>query len=865
MLAGRFFLYVSIAELVEHTVQLFAICLDVGIDEEIVAWPIIVPPQRKFSTSMKLTFLISTSHPISPDHPVMNGQNLSALQASRQRLPRHLFADNGLQALRYPGTFAEIGSAEGGIVVKEAKHLTCLSVHNPMRGAVSSLVRSALLVCLAGLPLQAQPGVELYFAQFGDGAGLFSQIILFNLDPDMEATVTMIFKDNDGNPLSVDLNGELVTGEKTVVIPAGGLRSFKTDGLGDLLDGAVTVISDKEVAGVILFGGTSGLAGVGSSAAHPGGVTAPMETNTASGINTGVAVMNLEEDTITLDLQLGDRDGAVLASAAAVLPGMGHLAAFLSDFEWSTAVDFSDFEGILKVTADGSIAATAIQTRPGQFATLPVVPISSSVQTLPIPPLYLGEMQNEARTYDLLMQNGSKEFIDGLVAPTSGYNGNYLGPTLLMRRGDQVVLNVTNQLGERTSTHWHGMHVPAVMDGGPHQMIEPAETWTASYPVLNRAATYWYHPHLHPAMGPGILMDPEGTGYQVYRGLAGMLIVEDDISDTLALPRVYGRDDIPLILQDRRFNEDGSLMHFPPDFNPATDPALRKGGHFLVNGVESAILEVGAQVVRLRILNASNARIYNLGFSDNRTFHQVASDGGFLAAPLPMSRLLMAPAERAEILLDLAAQEGQAVTLRSFNSGNGTTFVPLRLQDQWDTADFDLLEIRIGPATADAVLSLPETLVPVPRIPESEAVNDDSPRPFELNANPFGINGKRMDMAIIDARIQLGDTEVWEITNPNQQAHPFHVHGDSFQILLRDGAAPPVNELGWKDVVLVRPFENVLIIKRFHDYADPVIPFMFHCHILEHEDVGMMGQFVVEDAAGTPAAGEPVSEGGSLR
>ena len=123
------------------------------------------------------------------------------------------------------------------------------------------------------------------------------------------------------------------------------------------------------------------------------------------------------------------------------------------------------------------------------------------------------------------------------------------------------------------------------------------------------------------------------------------------------------------------------------------------------------------------------------------------------------------------------------------------------------------------------------------RLPESEALNAESPRPFELNANPFGINGKRMDMAIIDQQIRLGDTEVWEITNPNTQAHPFHVHGDSFQILSRDNAPPPAHELGWKDVVLVRPFETVRIIKSFHDHADPVNPYMFHCHILEHEDV----------------------------
>ena len=521
-----------------------------------------------------------------------------------------------------------------------------VSATGPIAGTVIQ-TRPGQFATLPVVPFQVQPtegsNTELNFAQFADGAGLFSQIILFNLDRDLEADVTLVLRDSEGNPLSVDLNGEQVSGQTTASIPASGLRRFKTDGLGDLATGSVRVSSDRPVAGVILFGGTVGLAGVGNSVAQPIGFVAPIETNTGAEVDTGIAVVNLEDRLVSLSLELADGSGVVLASAQAVLSGLGHLATFLTELSWSSEVDFSDFEGTLKVSATGAIAGTVIQTRPGQFATLPVVPINSAVQTLTIPPLYRGEMQGETRTYDLLMQDGSKEFIEGLLAPTSGYNGDYLGPTLLMQKGDQVVLNVSNQLDERTSTHWHGLHVPAVMDGGPHQMIEPGETWTASFPVLNRAGTYWYHPHLHPAMGPGILMDPMGTGYQVYRGLAGMLIVEDGTSDTLALPRSYGRDDIPLILQDRRFHEDGSLMHFPTDFNPATDPALRKGGHFLVNGVEGPILTVSAQVVRLRILNASNARIYNLGFSDNRTFYQVVSDGGLLAAPLPMSRPIERP------------------------------------------------------------------------------------------------------------------------------------------------------------------------------------------------------------------------------
>ena len=183
----------------------------------------------------------------------------------------------------------------------------------------------------------------------------------------------------------------------------------------------------------------------------------------------------------------------------------------------------------------------------------------------------------EGSVFHLDMRRGEREFLPGLLTPTKGYNGDFLGPTLVVRSGSNVTLNVTNNIGVTTTTHWHGMHVPAVMDGGPHQRIEPGETWTASFPVLNRAATYWYHPHPHATLGRGAIFDPMGTGYQVYEGLAGMLIVEDGMSDTIPLPRSYGQDDIPLILQDRRFNDDGSLMHFPSDFNAATDPALRKG------------------------------------------------------------------------------------------------------------------------------------------------------------------------------------------------------------------------------------------------------------------------------------------------
>lgn len=248
-------------------------------------------------------------------------------------------------------------------------------------------------------------------------------------------------------------------------------------------------------------------------------------------------------------------------------------------------------------------------------------------QPLPIPELLTGSDIGGQKVYDLTMQQGSMVYVPGTNTATFAYNGNILGPTLLMRKGDEVVINVTNQLGEPTTTHWHGIHLPAVMDGGPHQVIENGDTWQARYAIMNEAATFWYHPHL---MGK--------TGEQVYRGLAGLFIVEDPQNE-LALPNQYGTDDIPLIIQDRIFNADGSLNY--PDINVGV-----KGDHILVNGAVTPTFNAPAQFVRFRLLNGSNARIYNFGFSDNRQFFQIGTDGGLLEQPVALTRLRLATGER---------------------------------------------------------------------------------------------------------------------------------------------------------------------------------------------------------------------------
>ena len=288
-----------------------------------------------------------------------------------------------LSGLGHLATFPPDFSWSSAVDFSDFEGTVKVSAAGPIAGTVIQ-TRPGQLATLPVVPFQVEPvegsNTELNFAQFADGAGLFSQITLLNLDPDLEANVTLVLRDDEGSPLTVDLNGEPVSGQMTALIPAGGLRRFRTDGLGDLATGSVRVSSDRPVAGVILFGGTDGLAGVDSSVTQPTRFMAPMEINTGSEINTGVAVLNLEESSVDLTLQLTDGDGAVVASAQAALSGLGHLATFLPDFSWSSAVDFSDFEGTVKVSATGSIAGTVIQTRPGQLATLPVVSITSPLE-----------------------------------------------------------------------------------------------------------------------------------------------------------------------------------------------------------------------------------------------------------------------------------------------------------------------------------------------------------------------------------------------------------------------------------------------------------------------------------------------------
>jgi FtsP/CotA-like multicopper oxidase with cupredoxin domain len=455
-----------------------------------------------------------------------------------------------------------------------------------------------------------------------------------------------------------------------------------------------------------------------------------------------------------------------------------------------------------------------------------VLPVSTIgkvdfTQELAIPPLAESHLHKGRRVFELTAQEGVSELLPGEPVDTWGFNGAYLGPTLRASRGEEVTVKVTNELDETTTVHWHGMHLPPEADGGPHQPVRPDETWQPAWRVDQPAATLWYHPHPHGE-----------TEDHVARGLAGMFIVEDPDSRVAeALPHEYGVDDVPVIVQDKKVNggsvQTGSL-----------------GGDLLVNGTYGPYLDVTTERVRLRLLNGSTKRVFDFGLSDDRAFTLIGTDGGLLPEPDRRDRVLLSPGERAEIVVDMTP--GEVVVLRSYPPDLGSNLLSERFGGGAD--EFDVLELRAADQLATSP-PVPQWLAPAPDLDTMGAVT----RGFVLRGRE--INGNRMEMSRIDETVELDTTEVWEVRNADGEHHNFHVHDVQFQVLDVDGRPPGAELSGWKDTVFLPPGRTVRLAMRFTDYADADTPYMYHCHLLQHEDNGMMGQFVVVEEgqqAGTP-------------
>lgn len=432
--------------------------------------------------------------------------------------------------------------------------------------------------------------------------------------------------------------------------------------------------------------------------------------------------------------------------------------------------------------------------------------------------------------------------LQGNAAAVTTMPDSYLGPLIKVPRGTRIRVHFINQLPQPSVVHWHGLLVPEAMDGHPRHVVPPGGRYVYEFEVRNRAGTYWFHPHPH-----------ELTGPQVYGGLAGLFVVTDDEERALGLPD--GAHDVALVIQDRSFDRDNQLRYVTGGAGMGGMMGRMTGflgEQILVNGRPDYSFVAERQAYRLRLLNGSNARIYKLAWHDGTPMTVIGTDGGLLAAPAQRPYVTLAPAERIELWVDFSARAaGDTLMLQS-----------LPFAAQGGAAPFPVLQVRVGPGAAGAG-RLPAQLARIAPLQPEQAGNDQHPRTIHVTAGGmrWGLNGRLFEMNEVasDEVVRLGATEVWQFVNEASMGmmgampHPMHIHGVQFRVLDRrvhPGAAAAWRSLsagfvdeGWKDTVLVMPGERVRLLLRFSDYPGM---FLYHCHNLEHEDMGMMRNFLIK-------------------
>lgn len=446
---------------------------------------------------------------------------------------------------------------------------------------------------------------------------------------------------------------------------------------------------------------------------------------------------------------------------------------------------------------------------------------TSTTGTLVVPELLTATTSDSTSVFTLDMQTGKYEVLSGVSSATAGFNGSFLGPTIKVTNGDTVQIDVTNNLGEDTTVHWHGAHVPAKVDGGPQVAFADGETWSPSFTVNQEAATLWYHPH---ALGT--------TAKQVSMGLAGMLIVEDDSDATAALPSDYGVDDIPLIFQCLAVDDDGEIKYDLAGYQ-------EQGLNFplLVNGtnVDDTTLTFTATTkrVRFRLLNASLSDIITISRSDGETLTQIATEQAYLTEATEVEEIRLVAGSRAEIVMDLSdAAALQAVITTGWITGGSGTY------------EF----LSISAEGTDSPDDLPDTLNTITRYDTA----DFTARTITLNNTgaTMTVNGNAgttmAGMTMLSTT--LGAKEIWTVVNSSQLEHSFHLHDVPFQIVSINGVAPTGVNLGWKDTVEVIGAATIKIAMEFTDYADDTYMYMLHCHLAQHEDEGMMAALMVTES-----------------
>ncbi|MEW1778427.1 multicopper oxidase domain-containing protein [Streptomyces sp. NPDC086777] len=447
---------------------------------------------------------------------------------------------------------------------------------------------------------------------------------------------------------------------------------------------------------------------------------------------------------------------------------------------------------------------------------------ATNTATLSVPDLLEGTTSDSTTTFTLEAKTGSAEVLSGVTSTTAGYNQSFLGPTMKWTKGNTNVLNITNSLGEDTTVHFHGAHVPAKMDGGPQVAFSDGDTWSPTFTVKDEPMTLWYHPH---ALGT--------TAKQAVHGLAGMIIVDDSDNTTSAdLPSTYGTDDIPLIFQCLAVDSSGDIKY---DLTGYLSSGLSYP--LLVNGtnVDDTTLTFTATKTRtrFRLLNASPSDIITVQRSDGGTMTQIATDQGYLAEAADVTTIRLVAGARAEMVMDMSDDVTlQAVITTGWVRGGSGTYdflavtasgtdtpddLPssLRTIDRYDTGDFTARTITLGQSGATMLIN--------------------------------GSAGTSMSsMAMISTT--LGSKEIWTIKNSTQLEHSFHLHDVPYQLISVNGEDPTGVELGWYDTYEVVGGGSIEIAMEFTDFSDDTYMYMLHCHLLQHEDEGMMAALMVTDS-----------------
>lgn len=449
-----------------------------------------------------------------------------------------------------------------------------------------------------------------------------------------------------------------------------------------------------------------------------------------------------------------------------------------------------------------------------------------------------------------------------------------LGPTLKWSYKETISASVFNTLSERTTCHWHGAHVPQKYDGGPYQLIQPDTIWEANFQVLDKSATLWYHPH---AMGL--------TYQQVQMGLAGLIIVEDsendpnDPDDDLIasihgiLPNTYNVDDFPLVFQTKKFDPDANgQMQIRSGL-----PGFKSDYEFMVNAIIDPYMQVPANMIRLRLLNGDAKFSFNFSFENedgsNFPAQLIATDAGYTDHSYTLEEVLMAPGERTEWLLDLRGiPEGTEIFIKNIVSNMPSGVIGNSSTTNGWANDRQLLKLIVGPQdntiNPSPLIGFPILLSPL-ETPAMSDVSKERTKVFRSGIfqdvdgkDLFSIDSSLMDMTIINDTVLVNATELWTLENATDIAHPWHIHDVHFWITeIIDAQGNLINPddhpemfSGPKDNVLVQPGWKLSYLTTFSDYStttEATNSYMYHCHILPHEDKGMMGTFVVWDGVST--------------